>query len=162
MRSYPDINLTTLAREVAADSGLHDPREIAEKMLADMSGDDMAAALRATLPGYVRDVIGSQQRQAMRRVFRPNRSAKVAQRRDWWADLLSSSVFVDGDWKAFGDCTRSDVGWLAEQRRAEAARNLAQAAVYDEVDALMAEHGAETLSGLPRNVVPASLSEVAA
>ena len=101
-----DINLTTLAREVAADSGLHDPREIAEKMLA-------------------------------------------------------SSVFVNGEWKSFGDCTRSDVGWLAEQRRAEAARNLAQAAVYDEVDALMAEHGVETLAGLPRDVVPAAL-EVAA
>lgn len=71
-----DINLTTLAREVAADSGLHDPREIAEKMLAGMSGDEMTAALRATLPGYVRDVIGSQQRQAMRRAFRPNRSAR--------------------------------------------------------------------------------------
>ena len=157
-----DTNLTTLARTVAADSGLHDPREIAEKMLAGMSSKEMAAALRATLPGYVRDVIGSQQRQAMRRAFRPNRSAKVAQRRDWWAEMLASSVFVDGVWKSFGDCTRSDVGWLAEQRRAEAARNLAQAAVYDEVDALMAEHGADTLAGLPRDVVPASLSEVAA
>lgn len=157
-----DINLTTLAREVAADSGLHDPREIAEKMLAGMSGDEMSAALRATLPGYVRDVIGSQQRQAMRRAFRPNRSAKVQGIRDWWAEMLASSVYVNGEWKSFGDCTRSDVGWLAEQRRAEAARNLAQAAVYDEVDALMAEHGVETLSGLPRDVVPASLSEVAA
>ena len=100
-----DINLTTLARTVAADSGLHDPREIAEKMLAGMSSKEMAAALRATLPGYVRDVIGSQQRQAMRQVFRPNRSAKVAQRRDWWAEMLASSVFVDGEWKSFGDAS---------------------------------------------------------
>lgn len=156
-----DINLTSLAREVAADSGLHDPREISEKMLAGMSGDDMTSALRATLPGYVRAVIGSQQRQAVRQVFRPNRSAKVAQRRDWWAEMLASSVFVDGDWKAFGDCTRADVGWLADQRRVEAEKNLAQAAVYDEVTSLMAEHGVETLAGLPRDVVLAAL-EVAA
>jgi hypothetical protein len=157
-----DINLTTLARTVAADSGLHDPREIADKMLAGMSAKEMAAALRATLPGYVRDVIGSQQRQAMRQAFRPNRSAKVQGIRDWWAEMLASSVFVNGEWKSFGDCTRSDVGWLAEQRRAEAARNLAQAAVYDEVERLMAEHGVDTLAGLPRDVVPASLSEVTA
>ena len=156
-----DINLTTLARTVAADSGLHDPREIAEKMLAGMSGDDMAAALRATLPGYVRDVIGSQQRQAVRQVFRPNRSAKVQGIRDWWAEMLASSVYVDGVWKSFGDCSRTDVGWLADQRRVEAEKNLAQAAVYDEVNALMVEHGAETLADLPRDVVPAALGVAA-
>lgn len=156
-----DISLASVARETASDSGLHDPQEIAEKMLAGMSAKDMAAALRTTLPGYVREVIGTQQRQAMRQAFRPNRSAKVAQRRDWWAEMLVSSVFVDGDWKSFGDCTRSDIGWLAEQRRVEAARNLAQAEVYAEVETLMAEHGVETLAGLPRDVVPAALGVAA-
>lgn len=156
------INLSALARAAAADSGLHDPHEIADKMIAQMSADDVAAAVRATLPGYVRQVIGTVQRQAMRQAFRPNRSAKIAQRRDWWAEMLASSVFVDGSWKQFGECSRADVGWMAEQRRVEAAKNLAQAAVYDEIDQLMGEHGVSTLAELPRAVVPASLCGVAA
>lgn len=154
------MNTTSLpeqVRETAEHSGLHDPRVIAQKLIATMTTDQMEQALQAALPGYVRQVISGDQRRATRQVMRPVRSAKVAGIRDWWAEMLASSVYVDGVWKAFGTCTTFDVGWLAEQRRVEAAKNLAQAAVFDDVGSLMVAHGAEVLADLPRGVVPAAL-----
>lgn len=156
------------SQEVVAQSGLSDPREIAERMVESASDEQREAWLMESLPKLVADVLRSDRNHALveaelptpkkkgRRM--PSRSAKVAGVRDWWAQFLESRISVGGSWKPVGEMTADDLHVVVAERRAHAAATVAQADRFAAILALMSEYGAATVADLPR----ASVEQVAA
>lgn len=169
--------LTQRARELAEKHQLHEPHEIAEKLYDELTPEERDQALRKILPKYIRDSLNNHQRKVFQSVMRsggeprivereerpkkgvrrPSKSAKVAGIRDWWQEMMASSVHVDGTWKSFGSCTTEDINWMASARRDLADANIAQARQYEELVSLMEEHGVETLQELPKEALSKTL-----
>jgi hypothetical protein len=132
-------SLAQIVRRVHEESGLADPRELAEKVLAEIthSPDLIRSALAESLPEYVRVTMRMVRNQTM--AGAPP-SAKVAAVRGWFERLLTQSIDVSGDggkWKSLAECTRDDLLSAAAHRRAIAAKNLHTADTYERLAGLL-------------------------
>lgn len=155
------MNSNTLAQKVRAtaeDNDIVDPHEVSEKVLASMTPSEMQDALAVCLPDYCQRHLSNVrrylQKQAASSRSRAARSSKVEQYRDYWGELLRSSIFVDGTYKALGEVTAQDCEWLAEFRLAEAEKNKAEAAKFSAMGSALSACGAGTVAELPRESVP--------
>lgn len=151
----PALSIRVRVRRIQDETGSVDPREIAGKLVAELSDADLRDALAESLPEYVRQVMKGGRNSA--RVLPPARStsprnAAAAQR--WFETLLTQPVDVSGgqgQWKALRDCTREDLLVVARHRRELAAKNSAIANRYEAL-AKVLPAGA-TVASLPEDTV---------
>lgn len=79
-----------------------------------------------------------------------NRSPKLKDRRDWWAEMLASHVHLGNSlYKALGDCTIDDLEFCVDERELNIRRIQGQVQNYRQLIQLMVKHGARTVAGLP-------------
>jgi hypothetical protein len=130
--------LAQRVRRVHTESGLADPREIAEKVFAEIGQDREAirAALSEALPDFVRITV----RVAHGGGIGGPKSSKVDAVRGWYERLMNQPVDIsgsNGQWRALRDCTRDDLVSVAQYRREAAARNLQTAEAYERLAKVM-------------------------
>lgn len=150
-----EFSLRSRVRE-ALESDEPDPRVIADNLLRELTSNEAAAALAATLPLYVRQVSKDLRRSASR-----SHSSTVSTRWDNVAQLqeegtlslLRARVFTSGIWKFLGDCTRDDVTDIAEQRAQEAGDLQAAAERFRNLRVTMGRKHATIVSDLAPDVL---------
>lgn len=156
--SHTPYDIRQAIREVLATTDLVDPGDIAARVAADVPGREIRAVLAVVLRDFVRIELHGYGRRAESgrdnaAVPQPARSAKVSAIRTW-ARLLRKPVAVEGNaWKQFGECTLEDLGFLAEDRRQNAAESVAAAERFEKYAAALAERDVETVAALPDDVI---------
>lgn len=132
-----DESLAQRVRRIHQEAGSADPREIAQKVLADLaSPEDIRAALAEALPDFVRITV----RVSHGGGLAGPRSSKVEAVRGWYERLMTQPVDVSGNgakWKALRECTRDELLSVAQYRRQIAARNLRTADAYERLAKVM-------------------------
>lgn len=131
------MSLTQTVRQIMDTTSLSDPREIAAKLLADISPDEYRAALEEALPPFVRTALSRDRLAQTGSKSGPSRSGKLAAIRDHWERRLATPLLVNGAYKRFGECDASDLHMAAEALRADAARMTSKADYYDEIAAAL-------------------------
>jgi len=82
------------------------------------------------------------------------RSAKLEQRRSWWARMLREKVHVgESKWIALGDCGVGDLDFCIGERREQVGALLGQIAKYETIRDAVLSHGVETVAELPEGAV---------
>lgn len=167
------FNLRELIRATMADSVVADPGVLADLVFLKIAKKDRDEALAQSLRTFVRQVfsegrlttyIDPSGRVADVQPVRvqPGRSAKVAGIREHWQRALRDPINVGaGLWKLLGDCTATDLFFVADFRREQASRNTAKAAQYDALRALLDDHSVDRVRDLPTSILAASLARVA-
>lgn len=139
-----------LIRQVVDQTGLDDPRQVAEKV-AEITPDEQVRDFYARmLVQEVRVFFSSERRRAFdavkgkqsgRKALGPART-KVSVVRDWWSEFCSSRVHVgDSVWKSLGECTFEDLRALHDERVDHAERTLSEAQRFDLLAKLLEEDG---------------------
>lgn len=148
------VTLHSLITRVLVETDLADPREVAAKVAGMIDPDQREHILVNALADSVRSVMGQHRNAAMTRALaRPNRSAKVAGIRDWWAEMCAARVHVGGSqWVALGDCGEQELAFAERERREDAAREIARADMFAELRELLRKHKVRTVAQLPRDV----------
>lgn len=143
------VTLRQRVRELQASTELSDPRDIADRIIADLTPHERTFALAEALPPYVRECLGASRMHA--RMPAPSSSAKVGAIRAWGERLLALSVDVSGEggeWKRLADCTRDELLVVASYRRKQAERNVATAVQYEKLAARLDEADVATVADL--------------
>lgn len=139
-----------------------DPREIAVLVAKSTSEAELREFYASSLVGTVRNVISSQRNRAIGHALNPARSAKLSQRRDWWADMCASRIHVgDSKWMTLGECTVAELQFAANERRVDAEREFKRAESYDRLRALLTEHNVRTVGQLPGDAAGAVFGRAA-
>ena len=151
------VSLRALISQVLSDTDIADPREVAVKVAAMIPPEQTHHVLVDALVADVRTVMGARRNAAMSHVLdgshRPARSAKVAGIRDWWSEMLAARVHVgSGAWMALGDCGEKELAFAEAERRADAAREMQRAEMYEQLRTLLRKHKVRTVSQLPADV----------
>lgn len=153
------FDIRAAVREVIDTTDLTDPGDIALKVAENVPSKHLREVLAAVLRDFVRIEFHAYDRRrpsaepTTERHPRGPRSAKVGAIRAW-ARLLRKPVAVEANvWKQFGECTLDDLGFLAEDRRRNAAESVAAAERFDKYSAAMAEYGVATVADLPDDVI---------
>ena len=160
IKDSPASSLSELIWGIVNGSDLSDPREIAEAVAAATPEDAIRVHYAAALVGEIRRVLGGQRNNAMTNALHPT-SAKLAQRRDWWTEMLNSRVHVDGSWLTLGECGREQLRFAANERRADAARELQRAESFDLLITLLRKHKVATVADLPASAIPTAVRDAA-
>lgn len=153
------VELRTLIREVALDLPEADPREIAQSVAKRTPKANLAAFYAEALVELVTDILRHDRRGAMDHALKErdqpspkpsNRSPKRDERRDWWAEMLSSRVHIgDSEWKTLDLCTVDDLQFCVDERQNNIDRLNGQILNYKQLIQLMVKHGARTVADLP-------------
>lgn len=148
------VSLRAVVSQVLSDTDIVDPREVAAKVASMIPPEQVHQILVDALVADVRTVMGMRRNAAMSHALdstaRPSRSAKVAGIRDWWAEMLASRVHVgSGTWMALGQCGDQELAFAEAERRADAARELQRAEMYEQLRGLLRKHKVRTVSQLP-------------
>jgi hypothetical protein len=148
--------LSQLIRLVTESDESGDPRRIAQRVADLAPPEQLREYLAVALVGAVRTTLVQRRNTAIHQVNRVAQgaaSAKLAQRRDWWACLLAAPVNVAGGWKTVGDCTTLDLRHAETHRRELAAQTLRHADFYRLLRTLLTEHRVDTVAELPAAAV---------
>lgn len=155
-------SLYELIRRTAEDLALADPREIADAVAEATAEDVLRQHYATALVGEVRRVLGVQRNEALSNAMHPSpRSAKLSQRRDWWAEMLVSRIHVGGSWVTLGECGKEQLAYAANERRADAAREVGRAETLDVLIRLLRKHRVTTVAALPASAIPAAVRDAA-
>ena len=162
------FNLRELIRTTMADSAVADPGILADLVLTKISKKDRDEALAQSLRTFVRQVFSEGRLttyidpSGQVADVQPGRSAKVAGIREHWQRALRDPINVGtGVWKLLGDCTATDLFFVADFRREQASRNTAKAAQYDALRSLLDDHGVDRVRDLPTSILASSLARAA-
>jgi hypothetical protein len=167
------IDLSATVRQVRADMGSADPREIAGKLLAILDPSQYREALEITLPGYVRTCghtdgwrvrseVPASTASGRQPGSGPSRADAI---RSWYARFLAQSVDPSGvgaSWKPLGRCTAVDLVSLARNRRLQASRNIALAEQYEALAEQMRAAEVTAVANLPESTVVEIFGKAAA
>lgn len=174
----PSEPIRTRIRRLAADNV--GPHALTKAVLAEIGHDptQVYAALSEILPSYCRLIIGVQRRNDNPYPILPpdspppappgrkNVSRKVQAITDavtaWWVAELAKQYHVESGFRYLGDCTADDLEWSANERRHQAAANLAEAERIDTLAAAMRRYKAATVRDLPRDTLAAIMRRDAA
>jgi len=157
-------SLYELIRRTADDLALADPREIADAVAESTPEDVLRQHYALSLVGEVRRVLGAQRNTALANALNPSaapRSAKLSQRRDWWAEMLVSRIHVGGSWVTLGECGKEQLSFAANERRADAAREVGKAETFDLLIRLLRKHKVTTVADLPASAIPTAVKDAA-
>lgn len=157
------IDLRAMVREIADGSSLRGPREIAAKVAENVPAKQVRAALAEALVAYVREELT--RARAVPAAPAPagnrnsGRSSKVAAIREAWRRTLAGQFHVgEGRWARLAECSYEQVAFLAAERRDQAARNAAMAAVFERLATAMRTHGAAVVGDVPDETLAEILS----
>jgi hypothetical protein len=155
------LNLRALIRDIADNSSLRGPREIAAKVAESIPNRQVRAALAEALVAYVREEL-TRARATTAPVLTGNvnsaRSSKVAAIRGWRRTLVGQFHVGAGVWQRLADCSYEQVVFLAAERREMAERNAAAADMFDHLGATMRKRHAKVVADLPEPVLAELLS----
>lgn len=161
--------MTTTAQEfdlrgrvwkVAESSGVADPKQVAEEVLATLHTSELGEALAACLPDYVRLVLHGAGRPRVGPAGAP-RSWKTEAAKAYAQKILRQRVDVAGDgtgWKFLAECNACDLEAVSAKRREQAEHLTAAAEWFEKIAALLGEHDAEEVKDLPESVLIALAS----
>ncbi|WP_280465990.1 hypothetical protein [Nocardia brasiliensis] len=182
MTTTQQVTIRSLVIQVLEETGLSDPREIAEKVASMIPAEQQRRMLVDALVGQVRLEMGQQRNNALTNVFTPaatprpapaiggsiqtapkyppvNRSAKVAGIRDWWADMLTSRIHVgDSRWMQLGQCGMRELEFAEHERRDQAAKEINRAKQFMRLRELLEKYDVKTVAELPENAARAAVS----
>lgn len=147
-----DFNLHATIRDELEVNPSANPRDIASVVAKLVPDDCMRDALADALVAVVRAEIGNHRRAAQRSTF-DTHSSRWENASQAYLALLRSREYVatEGEWKYLGDCTKSDVLAIVEQRRMLAEANATMATRYDRLAQVMGSE--QTVADLPEDVV---------
>jgi hypothetical protein len=110
-----------LIRDVATEFPDADPREIAQLVAKRTPRKDIHEWYVDSLVGLVRCVLRNERNSALSGAS--NKSAKVKQRRQWWARLLEARIHVgEGNWLPLKDCGREELKSAIAERETQIVR----------------------------------------
>lgn len=156
-------SLITRVRSVLEEIDSVDPREIAREVAAATSEEELREFYATSLIGTVRSVIREHRNRAITNALSSARSAKLSQRRDWWAEMCAARIHVGASkWMQLGDCTAAELQFAASERRTDAERELKRAEAYDQLRSLLRSHRVKTVSELPSDAARRAVTAVAA
>ncbi|WP_029926350.1 hypothetical protein [Nocardia otitidiscaviarum] len=182
MTTTENLTLRQLIASVLDETNLSDPREVAEKTAALIPPEQQLQILTDVLVGRVREMMAERRNAALSNAFKPRphepvtggsiqvspkcpprrpsgRSAKVDQIRDWWADLLASSIHVgDQRWMPLGQCGIDELLFAEQTRRDKAAKEVARAKQYMRLRELLDKYEVATVAELPADAAKAAWS----
>jgi hypothetical protein len=159
----PPSSLHSVVVAVLAESELSDPRAVAELVAAATPPDLIRDFYTDAVVSEVRAVMGAQRNRAMSNALNPSRSPKLAQRRDWWADMLASRIHVGGGtWRTLGECGAEQLTFAEVERRRDAERELRRAESFKALRNLLRKHKVNTVGELPADAARSAVAAVAA
>lgn len=146
------LSLTALIREVVTENPEAQARKLAQMVAERTSVDDLRDFYAFALEPMVQDQIRQDRNTTMN--SKQGRSAKLEQRRSWWARMCAQRVHVgESTWKALGDCGADDLEFCINERREQVGALLGQIAKYEVIRDALAAHGVDTVAELPEGAV---------
>lgn len=149
--------LSGLVRAVAADYPEADPRELARHLAKETPPRQVMDFYVEALVPIVRHALIDERSAAMSNALSPRpsgRSAKLAEIRDWWAEMLAARVHVgESRWMCLGDCGVDELQFCVAERMWTVERIEAQIAQYDRLLTLLRKHKAARVRDLPKGCV---------
>lgn len=156
------FDLRRIIRGVLATSAANNPRDLAVRVLADIPVEWYSDALTQALPALVREAISADRRGFTPPPSSPPQSNKVKAIRENWRRHLDTRWHVGGaEWKTLAECTRQDLLFAAQERRAQAEENLVVAAKLHALSDLMDQQNVETVAQLSDNILSTVLGRAA-
>lgn len=148
------FSLRAEIKKVVDETDLTDPRDIAAKVAENVPAKLLRDALAQALPELVRvELTRARSGQPAPTAAPANRSSKVAAIRDAWRRHLRDRIHVGrGVWQMLADCTAENLRVAADERRQNAAANLAAADRFDRYAAALEEHKVARFADLPESV----------
>lgn len=150
--------LRELIRSTAEEYPFADPLELAHHVAKLTPKHSLHDFYVEALNQVVSNVLGESRRNAFKALQQPqpqprpgnaNHSPKLAQRRDWWAELLRQRVPVGHVWKVIGECTADDLQACIAEREKHIAGFRLQIANFAHLQALLHKHDVRTVAELP-------------
>jgi hypothetical protein len=160
------LSIWNRVRRLQVSTGSSDPRELAEKLLAELTAAELRSALAEVLPEYVRQVMKSGRNKATAAPSQSSPSSpswRVAPVRDWYEQLMAQPIDVSGGqgrWKSLRECTRDELLTVAQHRRETAARNVATAKKYEALARVLP--ASKSVGDLPADTVASVFGRAAA
>lgn len=153
-----DFSLIALIRQVAAETDLASPTDIAAKVAEMVPPKHVRAALAEVLVEAVRIEIGrlrAAPQPVARRTTNPSAKVRALRVAEEWRVRLRDRLHIGRGadaWKLLADCSAMDFRFAAEERRALAAGALAVAAEYDSYAEALEARGVDRFADLPESV----------
>lgn len=145
-------SLTALIREVVADSPDAPPSKVAQVVAERTDAEHLHTFYTAALERIVSDVIRENRNATLN--SKKGRSAKLEERRSWWARLLRERVHVgDSTYKAIGECTAEDFDFCINERLDQIGALRGQITKLETLRDALITHGVTTVSELPEGAV---------
>lgn len=150
--------LHLLIRDVAAQYPNQGPHDLAVHVAKLTPEHDLPAFYQEALTTVVRDILGQDRRVALsgpkitqQTTSTPQyRSAKIAQRRTWWAGVLASRVHTGGgNWLNVAACGRKELAYCIEERQTQIDGFLKQIGNFERLIDLLNRHAVDTVADLP-------------
>lgn len=169
----PTLDMNQLARDYIAAADDLDWQAIADNIVNDLGPDEYEAALRQTLPYFLRDRNASRRKGVKRETAEstrpriapapavPVRSWKVAGIRDMWERRMGIVYAVEGGRKRLGDFTLADIQYQADLAKHQAMEAHGRAKSWESLAVQLTQAGVETVRELAPETARA-VQEVAA
>ena len=156
-----EFDVSALIHEVIAETGLTNPRDIAEVVASRTPVEVLQAEYARMLPAEVRLVL-AMQRKHVRETAKPDRRVRGRKRtsadlvRDWWSEFREQRVHVGGaEWKRAADLTVDDLLVVVAERRSRAESLMETADQWERLGKVLESSGKATVGGLrERDVRP--------
>jgi hypothetical protein len=145
--------IAAMVKDILETTDLVDPDDVTAKVRSMLGTDveSLNAALDETLRPYVRLLFPRgatpESRTPSSRSWRVDGTREMAP--VWHEQRMAESTYVNGIYKAYGDCTADDLGWLAQYRRDKADGLLFEAKRHDSVCAALKRSRKTTVRQLP-------------
>lgn len=147
-----NLTLTALIREIAEANPECHPHKIARLVAERTEPDDLFEFYVSALERLVSDRIRVDRNKTLN--SGKGRSAKLEERRSWWARFLSERVYVgEHRYKLMAECTIDDLTYCIKEREDQIGALRGQIAKYETIIAAMAVHGAGCVGDLPEGAV---------
>jgi hypothetical protein len=162
-----DFDLRKIVRDELDSSAEADPKIVAQHIYKKLSRKERDLALEMTLPGYVREVAGSERRASHNQKSSasstssssssPRRTSGPSKRgtaMSAFQKALRQRVHIEGirAWRRIGDMSADDLFMVAEERKAMGDANHAEARRYRDLGSAVKNHKVETPAALPEKV----------
>ena len=154
------MSLHELIARVAAETGVSDPRELAQHVATEVPSNKIRNMFAEAIIDDCRHHLMGRRNKALNA---PRRSGGVSHKqqqcRDWWADICAESVHVGGGkYIPVGKCTVNDLDYLIEERETTIERIQKHVNEYKTMRSLMVKHKVIHVEDLPRNAVDKGLA----
>lgn len=134
-------------RDAIAAHPEYGPQEIAVSAAEQVPANLLRTCLAEALVDEARTLIGASRRQSMDNTV--SDSPKMRDRAQWWSQMLTERVNVNGTWMALGDCSFDDLQVCIDEREKLISRVSDQIENYKRLQKLMVEHKAKRVSDVP-------------